>query len=385
MSWIPILSPAAIAAPAIRNGKDNTVTTASPERNTGEFSLTRAHRRATLIVLSLAFLALATAIVSAGIGPVAIDSRTVLMIIGHHLFGMPSEITWSPVADTIVWITRMPRVLMAVAVGATLAMAGAALQAMVRNILADPYVLGVSSGASTGAAFAIVVFAGSGGGIWLLSGFSFLGAILATLLVLLIGGAGGNVTPFRLVMAGMAVGYALSSVTSFLIFASDSPEASRSIMFWLLGSLAAIHWATVQLSLTVAVIVLLVLTAASAHLDALAAGDETALAVGIRPEATRLVLMIVVSLAVGVMVAGAGIIGFVGLVVPHMARGLVGARHQVLLPACAFLGASFLLVADIGARMLFAPQEMAIGVVTGIVGAPLLLLLLHGVRQARRS
>ena len=361
------------------------MTTVLQDREPGPFLLARAHHRAELIAIALAFSTLAIAVVSAGIGPVATDPMTVLQIIGHHLFSFPAESTWSQTTDTIVWITRMPRVLMAVAVGATLAIAGAALQAMVRNVLADPYVLGVSSGASTGAAFAIVVFAGSGGGILLLSGFSFIGAVLATLLVLVIGGAGGNATPFRLVMAGMAVGYALSSVTSFLIFASDSPEASRSIMFWLLGSLAAIHWSTAQLSLVVAAIILVALTAASAHLDALAAGDETALAVGIRPEATRLVLMVVVSLAVGVMVAGSGIIGFVGLVVPHMARGLVGARHRVLLPACAFLGASFLLVADIGARMLFAPQEMAIGVVTGIVGAPLLLLLLHSSRRVSQS
>ena len=356
------------------------LTATSQEREPEPFSLAHVHRRKALVVVGLAVLALVIAVVSAGIGAVAIDPVTVLKIIGHHLFGTPSEITWSRTADIIVWITRMPRVLMAVAVGATLAMAGAALQAMVRNILADPYVLGVSSGASTGAAFAIVVFAGSGG-IWVLSGFSFLGAILATLLVLLIGGAGGKVTPFKLVMAGMAVGYALSSVTSFLIFASDSPEASRAIMFWLLGSLAAIHWSTAQLALVVAALVLIALLAASPHLDALAAGDETALAVGIRPEASRLVLMVIVSLAVGVMVAGAGIIGFVGLIVPHMARALVGARHRVLLPASAFLGASFLLVADIGARMLFAPQEMAIGVVTGIVGAPLLLVLLNRARR----
>lgn len=334
-----------------------------------------------IVIAGLAVMTFVVAAIAAGTGPVATDPWTVTRIIGHHAFSYPQEIDWAKPIDTIVWITRMPRVLMAIAVGATLAVTGATLQAMVRNALAEPYVLGVSSGASTGAALAIVVFS-SAGGAFLLSGFAFAGAVIATLLVLALGGAGRSATPFRLIMAGMVVGYALNSVTSFLIFASDSPEASRSVMFWLMGSLAAIHWETAQFSLVIAVVTIAMLCGFANRLDALSAGDETALAVGLNPGRTRLILMVIVSLAVGVMVAGAGSIGFVGLIVPHMARALVGARHSLLLPASAFLGASFLLVADMGARMLFAPQEMAIGVVTGVVGAPLLLVLLNRSRSA---
>jgi iron complex transport system permease protein len=255
-------------------------------------------------------------------------------------------------------------------------MAGVVLQAIVRNGLADPYILGVSSGASTGAAFAITVLGGYGG-MLVLPASAFAGALGSVLLVLLIGGRAAQSTPFRLILAGMAIGYALSSVTSFLVFASDSPEASRSVMFWLLGSLANVHWPLVWLSLCVAAIAVVALMLSAGRLDAMAAGDDTALSLGVHPGRTRLGLMVGVSLVVAVMVAGAGSIGFVGLIVPHMARALVGTRHRVLLPASALLGATFLLLADIAARMLFPPTEMAIGVVTGVVGAPLMLILLR--------
>ena len=323
-----------------------------------------------------ALLMLAIAVISAGSGTVSIDANTVIRIVGHHMIGRPVEPSWAPHIDAIVWLARMPRILMAIASGAILAVSGAALQAAVRNDLADPYVLGVNSGASTGAALIITGVGTAAGGMLLLSGAAFVGAAGAMVLVLVIAGAAGA-SPFRLIMAGLAVGYALHSVTSFLIFASDSPEAARSVMFWLLGSLASIHWTTVQITFAAALAFLIPAFLASGHLDALAAGDDTALAVGIEPRRTRLLLMAVVSMGVGVVVAGAGSIGFVGLLVPHLGRALVGARHSRLLPSCALLGSSFLLLSDLGARLLFAPHEMAIGVVTGVVGAPFLLFIMH--------
>lgn len=340
-----------------------------------------ARRRYLAFLLLLGVLTLTLAVLSTGIGPVPIDPLTVALVVSHHLVGQPVEASWTGATDAIVWITRFPRIVMAVAVGSGLAMAGTVLQAVVGNGLADPYILGVSSGASTGAAFAITVLAGMGGAL-VLPVSAFAGAVMSILLVLAIGGRQAGARPFRLVLAGMAVGYALSSVTSFLIFASDSPEASRSVMFWLLGSLANVHWPMVQSCLAVAAVAALALTLAGGQLDALAAGDDTALALGVHPGRARLVLMIGVSLLVGVLVAGAGSIGFVGLIVPHLARALVGTRHRLVLPASALLGASFLLLADIAARMLFPPTEMAIGVVTGLVGAPLMLLLL---RQSSRQ
>lgn len=330
-------------------------------------------------MLALTLLLFITTVIAIGVGPVRLNPMIVVRVLGHVILNMPVEADWPASTQTIVWISRVPRALMAIAVGASLAMAGAVLQAIIRNPLADPYVLGISSGASTGAAIAIVFLSGVGS-LVLLSGAAFSGAVIATLIVLLLGGLGRGASPLRLILAGMAVGYAFSSITSFIIFASDSPEASRSVMFWMLGSLANTHWATAQYSFVITLVAALTLTAFSGVLDALAEGDESALALGISPNSARLLLMLLVSLVVAVMVAGAGSIGFIGLVVPHLARWLVGVRHRNLLPACALLGATLLLLADLGARTLFAPQEMAIGVVTGLVGAPLLLLLLNRAR-----
>lgn len=329
-----------------------------------------------VVLLALALLMLITAVAAIGIGPVGLHPVTVVRVLGHVTLDYPAQADWPASTEAIIWISRLPRVLMAMAVGSSLALAGVVLQAIIRNPLADPYVLGISSGASTGAAIAIVFFTGVGG-LALLSGAAFSGALLATFIVLVLGGLGRGASPLRLILAGMAVGYAFSSITSFIIFASDSPEASRSVMFWMLGSLANTHWPTAQFSLLIALIAVFVLLIASRFLDALAEGDESALALGVPPQATRMMLMLLVSLVVAVMVAGAGSIGFIGLVVPHLARWLVGVRHRHVLPASALLGATVLLWADLGARTLFAPQEMAIGVVTGLVGAPLLLLLLN--------
>ena len=341
-----------------------------------------ARRTATLWVLVAAVII--SAVLAVGAGAVPVPPSTVVRVLAHHVLGTAGVTDSIPAADAIVWTVRAPRVLLAMVVGATLAAAGVALQAVVRNALADPYVLGVTSGASTGAAAAIVLSVGTGLGAWLLPAFAFAGALAATAVVLFFARWGGLVTPVRLILAGMATGYVLNSATSFLIFASDSPEAGRSVLFWLLGSLAQARWATLQIAGVVALATVAALTVLGGLLDALAAGDETALTLGVNPDRLRLLLVGVVALAVGVMVAVSGGIGFVGLVVPHLARGLVGATHHVLVPAAALLGAVLLLWADVLARTAFAPQELPIGIVTGLVGGPFLLLLLRRL-DARRS
>ncbi|MGO1912767.1 MAG: FecCD family ABC transporter permease, partial [Corynebacterium sp.] len=274
------------------------------------------------------------------------------------------------------------------AVGAGLAVAGVVLQATVRNILADPYVLGVNSGASVGAATAILTGVGTGMGAglgdYVLQTSAFLGAVVASFVVFGVARSGGRITPTRLIMAGVAIGYALSALTSFLIFASDSAESSRSVMFWLLGSLGLASWSG---PLAAVVVVVLVVTALllvlGPRLDALTAGDDTALTLGVNPERMRILLLVLSCLLVGTVVAMAGSIGFVGLVVPHLARRLVGGAHRAVIPVCALLGAVLLCWADIGSRTLLAPQEIPVGIITALVGAPFLLILVrrmhHGV------
>ena len=274
---------------------------------------------------------------------------------------------------------------MGAAVGACLAISGAALQAMVRNLLADPYILGVSGGASTGAAAAILFGVGAALGEYAQSVLAFVGALAAALLVFVIARSNGRVTSLRLLLSGVAVGYALSAVTSLLIFSSDSAEGSRSVMFWMLGSLSLGQWnAFLVIALVAGLVGTVVLTARAPLLDALAAGDGIAHGLGISPDRARIGLLVVVSLCTAAAVAGAGAIGFVGLVIPHLARRLVGSRHRVAIPASALLGAGFLVWADVVARLVMAPRELPIGVITAAVGAPFLLLLIRRM-QAREG
>ncbi len=311
------------------------------------------------------------------LGSVSVSPDTVLSVIGHRLFGVPAA-TWSGAEESIVWNVRLPRVLLGAAVGAGLVVCGAVLQAMVHNVLADPYLLGISSGASAGAAAAILFGVAGGLGAYALPLSAFLGAAIAAAGVFVLARSGGRMTSIRLVMAGVAIGYVLSATTSILVFSSDSPEGSRSVMFWLLGSLSLAQWNTTLLVVTGIVLVsICVLTLWSRNLDALSIGDDTALTLGVAPGRFRVQLLAVVSLCVGAVVASSGAIGFVGLVVPHLARRLVGASHQRMLPLAALLGATFLVAADVIARTVWSPRELPIGIVTALIGAPFLIILVR--------
>ena len=345
----------------------------------------RARARRSALLLGLLAVASGLSIVlCVGIGPVPISASTTVQVIAQHV-GLPIGGATEPAIDSIVWDVRVPRVLMGAAVGACLALSGAALQAMVRNMLADPYILGVSGGASTGAAAAILFGVGAALGDCAQSVLAFLGALAAALLVFLIARAGGRVTSLRLLLSGVAVGYALTALTNLLIFSSDSAEGSRSVMFWMLGSLSLARWnAFLWVALAAGVAGTLVLLGGARVLDALSAGDEIAHGLGIHPDRARAGFLLIVSLCTAAAVAGAGAIGFVGLVIPHLARRLVGARHRVLVPASAMLGGLFLLWADAVARVVMQPRELPIGVLTAAIGAPFLLILVRRLHARQR-
>ncbi len=328
------------------------------------------------IVTPLGLALVVIVVLAVGIGPVPLAPGTVLAVVAERLGGPAAGV--DPTQAAIVWEVRLPRALLGVVVGAGLAGSGAVLQGLVRNILADPYILGISGGASTGAAAAILFGLGAGMGALALPVSAFLGAMVACLAVALIARVGGRVTSLRLLLSGVAVGYALSAATSFLVFLSDSAEGSRSVMFWLLGSLSQATWGPGLVAVWVVVpLGLAALAVAGPRLDALAMGDETAQGLGVAPAATRMTLMALVSLLVGAVVAVSGAIGFVGLVVPHLARRLVGARHSRAIPTAALLGAVFVVLADIVARVLLPPRELPIGILTAMVGAPFLLVLVR--------
>jgi iron complex transport system permease protein len=267
-------------------------------------------------------------------------------------------------------------VLTAGAVGAGLAIAGAVMQATTRNSLADPYLLGLSSGASLGAVTVLVLGAGV-----LLPVAAFAGAIVALVATLLIAGAGSSLAPGRTILAGIAVSSLGASLTSFVIFWTATGDSYREIIAWLLGSLAGADWSAVFIAGSALLLIGLPLMVGGRALDAFAFGDTSAAALGVNVARTRLLLLIGTALLTGAMVAVSGSIGFVGLVLPHAVRLVVGTRHRTLLPLAALTGAIFLIWCDTAARTIFDPRELPVGIITAIVGAPVFVLLLMRSRR----
>ncbi|WP_244884764.1 FecCD family ABC transporter permease [Janibacter anophelis] len=325
------------------------------------------------LLVSLAVLTLVSAVVSLALGSEPLEVAGVVDVLRARLSG---GVGADPTYDTIVWELRAPRIIMGMVVGAGLAMAGACMQTLVRNPLADPYLLGVSAGAGVGATLVIVLGVFSGLGIWALSFGALGGALAATALVFGISMWQGGITPLRLVLTGVVMSAAFSSVSSFLVFFSADPRATQSVLFWLLGSLSGSVWDQILPSVIVVAVAMAILLALHSWLDALAAGADVASALGVPVKALRVGLFVLTSVLVGVLVAVSGGIGFVGLVVPHLARILVGALHRNVLPVAAVGGALFMLWVDVAARVIVRPQEIPLSVVTGLVGAPIFLFLL---------
>ena len=271
-----------------------------------------------------------------------------------------------------MWDLRLPRVLTAAAVGAGLALAGAVMQSLTRNPLADPYLLGLSSGASLGAVAVLVV-----GVSLLLPVAAFAGALLALVATLALARSGSTLSPGRTVLAGLAVSQMAAAGTSFVIFWSSTGDSYREILNWLLGSLAGATWASVAIAGIAVVAVGTVLLLSATRLDAFAFGDTSAAALGIDVDRTRWTLMTVVALLTGAMVAVSGAIGFVGLILPHAVSSLTGPAHRRLLPVAALSGAVFLIWADTLARTVFDPRELPVGIVTALIGVPVFAFLLR--------
>jgi len=315
------------------------------------------------------------------VGAVPIPLGSAAGSLAQHLLGLPTHAD-SVIDDQIVWSLRFPRVLLALLAGAALSVAGAVLQTVIRNPLADPYVIGISSGASLAAVSVIVLGPASG----LLQAFgvpgaAFLGAVATLLAVLLLSRNRGRMDPQRLILAGVAVAYLAQAGTSVIQLVS-APDKLQSVIFWLLGSVASARWSdlpVVALALLLTVPVLLV---RRRHLDALLMGDDFAAALGVNVSRLRAVLLIASSLLTAVVVSVAGGIGFVGLIVPHLVRLLVGAGHQRTLPLTIVIGACFLTLADTIGRTVAAPLEIPLSIVTAVIGVPVFLTVLLRPRQA---
>ncbi|GAA2814605.1 iron ABC transporter permease [Kitasatospora paracochleata] len=337
--------------------------------------------RAGVVAGALALALVAALTLAVSLGAVDIPAVEVWTVVGRRLTGQPPA---PGTRDLIVWQLRVPRALLAAVVGAGLGLVGTAVQGLVRNPLADPYLLGVSSGASLGAVTVIVLGVGAGGPLGLgVSVAAFAGSLVSFALVWTIARRGGGFSPLRLVLAGIAVGQFLNGVCSYLVLQAGDEQQTRGVLFWLMGSLSGTTWSQLAVPTACVALGLVVLQARARSLDALLLGDEAAAGLGIAPDRLRRELFVVTSLLTGVLVAVSGAIGFVGLLVPHLCRLVVGGAHRRLLPLAALTGAVLLVVVDTAARTALDTQELPIGVVTALLGAPALLYLLD--RRLERS
>lgn len=314
--------------------------------------------------------------ISVGIGDMPIPLSTTYSAITNKLGW--TNVPLNRIQETVIWDYRLSRALVAAFCGAGLALCGAIMQAMLRNPLAEPYVLGISAGASTGAV--AVVILGIGAGTVSLSAGAFAGAFAAFLFVaLLSNGARGGAD--RTILSGVAASQLFNAATSYIVTTSGNAQQARDVMFWLLGSFGGVRWPEFVLVSIVIGFGLIVCLLYARVLDAFAFGDEAASSLGIDVGRTRVILFGLTAIMTATIVSMVGTIGFVGLVVPHAARFVVGPLHARLLPACAVTGAVFMVLADIASRTLIPQQVLPIGVVTALVGVPFFSIILYKLQR----
>ena len=329
-----------------------------------------------LLVLSSGAIGLVVAI-SVGIGDLPIPLSTTVSAVTNRLGWTFVEL--NQIHETVIWDYRLSRALVAAFCGMGLALSGAIMQALLRNPLAEPYVLGISAGASTGAV--AIVILGLGAGAVSLSAGAFAGAFAAFFFVaLLSNGTRGGAD--RTILAGVAASQLFNAATSYIVTTSGNAQQARDVMFWLLGSFGGVRWPEFLLVATVVGLCLIPCLLYARVLDAFSFGDEAAASLGVNVARTRIVLFALTAVMTATIVSMVGTIGFVGLVVPHAARFLVGPLHIRLLPACAIAGAIFMVLADIASRILIPQQVLPIGVVTALVGVPFFSFVLYRFQRA---
>ncbi len=344
-------------------------------------SLTR-----TALVLGGGLGVLAVVLLAAvALGSVSVSVDDTARILVHRLLGIPMTQTWSPSAETIIFDLRLPRVLTAMLVGAGLASAGTVFQALLRNPMADPYLIGTAAGASLGAIVGILapillpaLALGAGTawlGIGLVQVLAFIGGLLTVLLVYSVARSGGAVPVVTLLLTGYAISSILAAGVALLMFLAG--RALGAVFAWLMGSLAAASWAGLAFAAPLVLVSFVLLLVRWRHLNLLLLGDGAAAHLGVEVEREKLILTALATLATSAAVAISGTIGFVGLVVPHVLRLAIGPDHRLLLPASALFGASLLALADLGARL---AGGIPVGVVTALIGAPFFLWLLRRAR-----
>lgn len=294
-------------------------------------------------------------------------------------WGLLNDVTFSKGQESIIFFVRFPRVIVSVLVGAALATSGAVMQGMFRNPMADPGIIGVSSGAGLGAVLAIALGL-SAKSIYYTPAFASVGAITAVAVVFMLSAKGGKIPTLTLILAGIAVSTFIGAITSILLTIINDYQV-RSYLFWTMGGLSDRRWEHVRLAAVPIIICIIILFSFARDLNVMLLGEEEAQSVGLNPSKTRKLLLLFVSVTTAMAVSVSGNISFVGLIVPHIMRLIVGPDHRILIPTSAIAGAAFLVACDIIARVVVIPRELGVGIVTSLVGAPYFLYLLIKARK----
>ncbi|MCI7812249.1 MAG: iron chelate uptake ABC transporter family permease subunit [Lachnospiraceae bacterium] len=310
------------------------------------------------------------------VGSADLSVEQVYRVIAYEIFRYGDPEVWaSGAVHDIVWVIRFPRIVLGVAVGMGLAVVGVVMQAIVKNPLADPYILGISSGASLGATLTILLGAGILSGVSIGMG-AFAGAMIVSFAVIAISGIGGRITSVKLILSGVALSSICSAFSNFIVYIADDPERFRTVTFWLMGSLAGAKWDSSLRVLVIVICAILFFVTQSRMLNLMLMGDSTAITLGTNLQPFRKIYLIVASLMIGFIVYQSGVIGFVGLIIPHFVRGFFGVDHKKLLPLSALCGGIFLVWADVVSRTILPKTEIPIGILISVVGAPIFIILL---------
>ncbi|WP_240838229.1 iron ABC transporter permease [Acidaminobacter sp. JC074] len=325
-----------------------------------------------LLITVLLVAVVLTAIFSITIGTVDIPIEDVIDTIANRM-----SQSYSPsVLDDVIFLIRMPRIFLAIMVGITLAVVGVVMQAIVKNPLADPYILGISSGASLGATLAILLGIGAIFGGNFVGVMAFLGAFSVSIGVMMISNINGKSNSIRLLLAGMALSAVCSSLSSLIIYLAHDKDGIQSITYWLMGSLAGAKWSQLMWMFPVIIIGFIFFMTQYRTLNLMLLGDDVAITLGKQLDHSRTLYLVITSLMMGLVVYSSGMIGFVGLIIPHICRMILGTDHKKLIPASALLGAVFILWADIFSRTILPHSELPIGILISAIGAPCFVWLL---------
>ncbi|CEI72110.1 MULTISPECIES: FecCD family ABC transporter permease [Romboutsia] len=351
---------------------ENRINLSSSKKNI--FKETPIYIGVSVVLLILLFLSIGFAVT---IGSVDISIREVYSIIINKIFNLSqNEAVSNGAIHDVVWLIRLPRIVLAIAVGIGLSVVGIVMQAIVKNPLADPYILGVSSGASLGATLAIMLGVGSvfGGNYIGIAGF--IGAFLVSILVLIIANIGGRANSVKLLLAGMALSSVCSAFSSFIVYIADDAQGMQKITFWLMGSLAGAKWEQIVFILPSILFGAIFFATQSRILNLMLLGDEVAVTLGTDLHKYRHLYLIITSLMIGLLVYSSGMIGFVGLIIPHIVRMIFGTDHKKLIPVASILGAIFLIWADVLSRSIIKGTEIPIGILISIIGSPCFVWLM---------